>query len=130
MPEPDPTNAADEDCVLDLEADESAEPARIAEADAAQTEAAAEAPERPRCATAKCRAILRQLLDELIADYASDDRGVEIREIAGGYRMATKPECHDAVRVVCQEPQAGAQAFAARAGDPGRGRLQAAGHRA
>ena len=45
------------------------------------------------------RAILRQLLDELIADYASDDRGVEIREIAGGYRMATKPECHDAVRL-------------------------------
>jgi segregation and condensation protein B len=25
-------------------------------------------------------------------------RGVEIREIAGGFRMATKPECHDAVR--------------------------------
>jgi segregation and condensation protein B len=44
------------------------------------------------------RAALRQLLDELIADYASDNRGTEIREIAGGYRMATKPECHDAVR--------------------------------
>ena len=44
------------------------------------------------------KAILRQILDELIADYTSDDRGVEIREIAGGYRMATKPECHDAVR--------------------------------
>ncbi len=45
------------------------------------------------------KAILRQLLDELIASYASDSRGVEIREIAGGYRMATKPECHDAVRM-------------------------------
>jgi segregation and condensation protein B len=44
------------------------------------------------------RAVIRQLLDELIASYASDGRGVEIREIAGGYRMATKPECHDAVR--------------------------------
>jgi segregation and condensation protein B len=44
------------------------------------------------------RATLRQILDELIADYASDDRGIEIREIAGGFRMATKPECHDAVR--------------------------------
>ena len=44
------------------------------------------------------RAALRDLLDELIADYASDNRGIEIREIAGGYRMATKPECHDAVR--------------------------------
>jgi len=45
------------------------------------------------------KAILRQLIEELIATYASDDRGVEIREIAGGYRMATKPECHDAVRL-------------------------------
>jgi len=44
------------------------------------------------------RAILRQHLDELIASYASDSSGIEIREIAGGYRMATKPECHDAVR--------------------------------
>ncbi len=44
------------------------------------------------------RAVLRQILDELIAQYASDDRGVEIREIAGGFRMATKPECHDVVR--------------------------------
>jgi segregation and condensation protein B len=45
------------------------------------------------------RAILRQIIDELIAEYAADGRGVEIREIAGGYRMATKPECHDAVRL-------------------------------
>jgi segregation and condensation protein B len=44
------------------------------------------------------RAVIRQLLDELIAAYASDNRGVEIREIAGGYRIATKPEYHDAVR--------------------------------
>jgi segregation and condensation protein B len=45
------------------------------------------------------RAILRQIVDELITEYAADGRGVEIREIAGGYRMATKPECHDAVRM-------------------------------
>jgi len=44
------------------------------------------------------RGVIRKLLDELIADYASDERGIEIREIAGGFRMATKPECHDAVR--------------------------------
>jgi segregation and condensation protein B len=44
------------------------------------------------------RAVLRQILDDLIAEYASDNRGVEIREIAGGFRMATKPECHDVVR--------------------------------
>jgi segregation and condensation protein B len=44
------------------------------------------------------KALLRQVLDELVADYATDARGIEIREIAGGFRMATKPECHDAVR--------------------------------
>ena len=41
---------------------------------------------------------LRQLLDELMLEYEQADRGVEIREIAGGYRVATKPEYHDAVR--------------------------------
>jgi segregation and condensation protein B len=44
------------------------------------------------------RQALQKVLDELIADYASGDRGMEVREIAGGYRMATKPEYHDAVR--------------------------------
>lgn len=44
------------------------------------------------------RDILRWLLDELIEEYANGDRGIEIREIAGGYRLATKPEYHDAVR--------------------------------
>ncbi len=43
------------------------------------------------------KGVIQQQLDELIDSYASDDRGIEIREIAGGYRMATKPECHDAV---------------------------------
>jgi segregation and condensation protein B len=42
--------------------------------------------------------VIQQLIDELIDDYVSDERGIEIRQIAGGYRMATKPECHDAVR--------------------------------
>jgi segregation and condensation protein B len=44
------------------------------------------------------RNVLRTLLEELIAEYAADGRGIEIREVAGGYRMATKPEYHDAVR--------------------------------
>jgi segregation and condensation protein B len=44
------------------------------------------------------REILRGILDELIGEYASDTRGIEIREIAGGFRMGTKPEIHDAVR--------------------------------
>jgi segregation and condensation protein B len=41
---------------------------------------------------------VRASLEELIAEYASGDHGIEIRQIAGGYRMATKPEQHDLVR--------------------------------
>ena len=60
-----------------------------------ETEAKREARQRDR----DIKSVLKHLLDELIAEYASDARGVEVREIAGGYRMATKPECHDAVRL-------------------------------
>ncbi|RXS93373.1 SMC-Scp complex subunit ScpB [Silvibacterium dinghuense] len=41
---------------------------------------------------------IRLILAELIAEYANDARGMEIREIAGGYRVSTKAEYHDAVR--------------------------------
>jgi segregation and condensation protein B len=41
---------------------------------------------------------LRPVLDELMAGYAGDDRGVEIRKVAGGYKFYTKPQHHDAVR--------------------------------
>lgn len=37
-------------------------------------------------------------LGELKAEYSADAHGIEIREIAGGYRMSTKPEQHDLVR--------------------------------
>ncbi|WP_433974286.1 SMC-Scp complex subunit ScpB [Tunturiibacter lichenicola] len=46
----------------------------------------------------RLREYFRSILDQLIADYATSDRGLEIREVAGGYRLATKPEYHDAVR--------------------------------
>jgi segregation and condensation protein B len=46
----------------------------------------------------KLRDYFRSLLDQLISDYANNDRGLEIREVAGGFRLATKPEYHDAVR--------------------------------
>jgi segregation and condensation protein B len=75
-----------------------------AEPDVAQTaevlaEAELEARRQARLREREVRAIIRQLLEELISACASNGRGVEIREIAGGYRMATKPECHDAVRL-------------------------------
>jgi len=41
---------------------------------------------------------IRRLVDELIADYDAADSGLEIREVAGGFRVGTRPEYHDAVR--------------------------------
>ena len=41
---------------------------------------------------------VREAVEELTADYANSDRGMEVREVAGGYRMGTKPEHHDVVR--------------------------------
>ncbi len=55
---------------------------------------AREAKERERTV----REYFRRLLDDLIRDYATGDRGLEIREVANGFRLATKPEYHDAVR--------------------------------
>jgi segregation and condensation protein B len=42
--------------------------------------------------------VVRTALDEMVASYASDERGVEIRCVAGGYRVYTKPQHHDVVR--------------------------------
>ena len=44
------------------------------------------------------KAAVRAAVEELIAGYAAEGRGMEIRLVAGGYRMSTKPEHHDAVR--------------------------------
>jgi segregation and condensation protein B len=41
---------------------------------------------------------IKRLLDELVAEYAKPERGLTLREVAGGYKMATKPEHHEAVR--------------------------------
>lgn len=46
----------------------------------------------------RLREYFRSILDQLVADYANGDRGLEVREVASGYRLATKPEYHDAVR--------------------------------
>jgi segregation and condensation protein B len=47
---------------------------------------------------AELRALLKPFLEELVAEYAREDRGIEVRQVAGGYRMSTKPEHHDVVR--------------------------------
>jgi len=47
---------------------------------------------------AAIRARVRGVVEELNTEYASGDHGIEIRSVAGGYRMATKPEHHDLMR--------------------------------
>src|SRR5499425_914811 len=42
--------------------------------------------------------VVQASLDELVASYAVDERGIEIRAVAGGYKMYTKPQHHEAVR--------------------------------
>jgi segregation and condensation protein B len=37
-------------------------------------------------------------LEELVSEYGEPDHGIEIRQVAGGYRMSTKPEQHEVVR--------------------------------
>jgi segregation and condensation protein B len=41
---------------------------------------------------------VQSALDELVAGYAVEERGIEIRAVAGGYKMYTKPQHHDVVR--------------------------------
>jgi segregation and condensation protein B len=44
------------------------------------------------------KAAVQAALDELVASYAVESRGIEIRGVAGGYKMYTKPQHHDLVR--------------------------------
>jgi segregation and condensation protein B len=41
---------------------------------------------------------IKRVLDQLVAEFAKPERGLSIREIAGGYKTATKAEHHEAVR--------------------------------
>ena len=47
---------------------------------------------------AEVKTRVRGALEELVSDYGGSDRGIEIRQVAGGYRMSTKPEQHEMVR--------------------------------
>jgi segregation and condensation protein B len=41
---------------------------------------------------------IKAILDQLAAEYAQPDRGLTIRELAGGYKLSTKPEHHEEIR--------------------------------
>ncbi|MGB7135937.1 MAG: SMC-Scp complex subunit ScpB, partial [Acidobacteriaceae bacterium] len=103
-PEADAAAATDEEA--DAIADELLPPAESGEAQpSSEHEAQSAAPEDPdaekKAARARDREVrdeIRTTIDELIAEYNSPDRGLEIREVAGGFRIGTRPEVHDAVR--------------------------------
>jgi segregation and condensation protein B len=41
---------------------------------------------------------IKRLLDEIVAEFAKPEHGLAVREVAGGYKMSTKVEHHEAVR--------------------------------
>jgi segregation and condensation protein B len=41
---------------------------------------------------------VKEILNQLAAEYAAPDRALSVRELAGGYKMSTKPEHHEAIR--------------------------------
>jgi segregation and condensation protein B len=47
---------------------------------------------------AEIKSRVRSCLEELVTSFDSPDHGIEIRQVAGGYRMSTKPEQHEVVR--------------------------------
>jgi segregation and condensation protein B len=47
---------------------------------------------------AEMKSVVRSCLEELVGEYGAPDHGIEIRQVAGGYRMSTKPEQHEVVR--------------------------------
>ena len=49
-------------------------------------------------ALAQPRERVQTLLDDLLAEYDRPEHGLTIREVAGGYKMTTKPEHHETVR--------------------------------
>lgn len=47
---------------------------------------------------AEIKSRVRSCLEELVGEYGGPDHGIEVRQVAGGYRMSTKPEQHEVVR--------------------------------
>jgi len=54
--------------------------------------------EAPEIDAVEIRSRVRAAIEELIADYSIAAHGIEVRQVANGYRMSTKPEQHDVVR--------------------------------
>ena len=48
---------------------------------------------------------VKAILAQLVTEYSAPDRGLSVREIAGGYRMSTKPEHHESIRMFVKRLQ-------------------------
>ncbi len=73
-------------------------PGTAPEAEPAETTAKTKGKSKEKSERAELRAFLRPILEEVVAEFNREDHGIEIRQVAGGYRMSTKPEHHDIVR--------------------------------
>jgi len=49
-------------------------------------------------ALSQSRDVIAEVLDSLVREYEKPEHGIAIREVAGGFSMATKAEHHDEVR--------------------------------
>jgi len=49
---------------------------------------------------------IQEILGQLVAEFDKPEHGMGIREVAGGYKIATKPEHHDAVRAFAKSLKA------------------------
>jgi segregation and condensation protein B len=62
-------------------------------------------PEQIATATEQPLERVKEILSQLAAEYAAPDRGLSVRELAGGYKMSTKPEHHESIRLFVKKLQ-------------------------
>ncbi|MGA9564623.1 MAG: SMC-Scp complex subunit ScpB [Candidatus Korobacteraceae bacterium] len=97
-PELDEDASDDEVAVAEVQPDTQQQPDDAAAESVASEDLAQEQKSgRDKEDTKRVKEHLARILDELTTEYNQSSHGVEVRQIAGGYRMGTKPEHHDVV---------------------------------
>ena len=48
---------------------------------------------------------VKEVLNQLVSEYSAPDCGLSVRELAGGYKLATKPEFHESIRLFVKKLQ-------------------------
>lgn len=49
---------------------------------------------------------VKKIMDELVSEFAEPQHGIAVQEVAGGYKIATKPEHHETVRAFVKKLKA------------------------